>query len=154
MKKSLPLAALLLTLGVGAAYAESPASAPTAQGNHWKERREERRAAFDAAIAQLPADKAALVKSTMEKNRASGKETFEKMRDLHEQEQAILLAPNFDKAAFLAKSAEITKLHDQQAGMRAQSIAEIGTKLTAPERKILVDAWEQGRPHYGKPDAK
>ncbi len=145
MKFHLPLAALLLTVSAGALHAEPPAAGGRAPAG-WEEQREERHAAFEAALAKLPADKATLVKDSMQKNRENGKAMHEKIRALHDQEKSLLLAPSFDKSAYLAKSAEISKLHDQQQAARSASMADVASKLSAAERKVLVDAMEQNRP--------
>lgn len=145
MKKYLPLAGLLVTVGTSIVHAEPPSAGGKPPAG-WQAQREERHAAFDAALSKLPADKAAMVKDSFKKGRESGKANWEKIRALHEEEKAILLAPTFDKSAFLAKSAEISKLHDQQAADRANSMADVASKLNASERKIVMDAFEQMHP--------
>lgn len=134
MRKLLITSALALALVTGTA--DMAAS---------KDFRGEWKAHFEEQLTKLPEDKRALVKESFEEGREAHKASREQMKALHEEVKAILLAPTFDKEAYLAKNKEITALRSSLHNQRAERLAELASKLTPEERKILV---EMRGPHH------
>lgn len=75
-----------------------------------------------------------LMKETMDKLHEDNKATFEAMKAKREEVQAIMKAPTFDKAAFLAKHEEMQTLHHKMATARHQAMATVLEKMTPEER--------------------
>ncbi|MBY0355745.1 MAG: periplasmic heavy metal sensor [Rickettsiales bacterium] len=111
----------------------------SASANHWKHRE----AQIDAAVAQLPADKAATTKESIAKMRAEEKAGWQKAKALHEKMRSILEAETFDSAAYLANSKAIREQMNLIAEARDKTVIDVASKLTAKERQSLVAAMYQ-----------
>lgn len=139
----LPVAALAILLSTaGAVYAQDdagsgpPPSPPPPAGNtehgmkHWHHHNE--------LMDLLPEDKQKMLKDAFEKTKKDEKESFEQGRKLHEELDAIMKAPKFDEDAFLKKSDEINELHTKMWQSHLKVIADVATKFTPEERRVLV----------------
>ena len=124
MPKILTAFAIIILLSAGNAYSQN-----TAQQ--------------EAAVASLSPEKVALFKSMMESQHAKTYEVAKKAKAITKTLKSILLAKEFDKSAYIAKSEELTNLHAEKFKARSQAIAELATKLSANERQILVNAFSK-----------
>lgn len=136
MKQFLATTALVLSLAAAPAFAETKGADRHAEG----------KARVEAAIAKLPADKAALVKTYFETQKTNGKASFEQTRALRKEMREMLTAPQFDKEAYLAKSRQVQELQAKSQSDRAQALADVASKLNQQERAALMDAM---KPHKG-----
>lgn len=105
---------------------------------------------MEEALSKLPADKAELVRNSMKEGREEGKAERETLKKLFTEQKAIMVAPTFDKTAYLAKSKEISAVFAEVQTKRTERIADVASKLTAEERKVLADAHKGGKFHHGK----
>ena len=86
-----------------------------------------------------------LMHDTMTKQREENKATFEGLTAKQKELDALLKAATFDKAAFLAKDAEIQELHQKMMRARSEAFADIATQLSPEDRAKLAE----GRgPHF------
>ncbi len=90
----------------------------------------------------LSEEKAALFRDAMKKMHEDNKELFGKMGALMKEQKEILKAPTFDRAAYIAKSAEIQEVHAKIGAARAATIADVASQMTAEEREAL------SQPHF------
>lgn len=128
----LSTSAMLVTMAVsGIAYAADSGSNDHPGAQKWRAHREE-------VLSQLPADKAQLFKDTMKQSREKDKAVHDQIRKVFKERDAILTADKFDKKAYLAKSAEITKLFTQVHDNMTNSFVSVAEKFTPEERKILA----------------
>ncbi len=139
MKKLLALTAL------GMVLAASPVMARDAQQGKPGGR-------FEEALAKLPADKAELVRKSMEQGREEGQAEREKLKKLFTEQKAIMTAPKFDKAAYVAKSKEINAAFATVQAKRTERIADVASQLTQEERQVLAEARKGGRHHGPRAD--
>lgn len=140
MKKMLMTTAMTAFLFGGAALANMPTDGGK---DHYKNPR------VEAVLAKLPKEKADLFRTTMDglkEDRVASKEQWKKLKG---EMGAILTAPTFDKAAFLAKSKEIAALRDTKRVKFEEAIASIAGQYTQEERKMLVDAMPGKGRHGG-----
>ena len=127
MKKLLTTSALMLALSVSSPLFAGPGR-PDGPPPHVKE-----------ALAKLPQDKQDMIMNALKAGREDHKAMREKLTALHAEIKEILLAPTFDKSAFLAKQREIDALHSKAHATQDLRIANVAAKLTADERKQLVE---------------
>ncbi len=141
MKKLLLTTAMVLALGAGHALAEPDAPPP---GDHHAQR-------FEQTLSQLPKDKADLIRNDFNQARAQNEPFHAQLESLHKERIALLSADKFDKKAYLANIRKTQKLHDTMQMNRTEAFASALTKLTAPERKILVDSMHEMDEHFAGP---
>ena len=142
MKKLLLLSTALIALTAPAFADPATSAGPAADGEN--PRFAEFKARHDAMLAKLPPAKAELVRSTMKKLREDGKGDWEKAKALHEELQAIIKAPQFDRAAYIAKASEIRGLRMAQNEKRTQALADLASQLTVEERTTLAGMFGGG----------
>ncbi len=102
----------------------------------------------DTLIAKLPKEKQEIFNKTMQKNRDDNKANYEKLHSLHKEKNDLMLAPEFDKNAYTAKTAEALAIENAINTSRNEAIALIAVQFTADERKILAKA-ASGRNYMG-----
>lgn len=111
-------------------------------------------ARFEETLSKLPEDKAQLVRDSMTQARKENKANWERKKALRGEIDALLVAPTFDKDAYLAKVKEQAALKEQMHLSFATKMADVASKLTAEERKILADGMPKRHgkgPHGGQP---
>ncbi|MFO1242651.1 MAG: periplasmic heavy metal sensor [Rickettsiales bacterium] len=138
MKKFLITTAMTAFMFGGAALAEIPAD----KTYHTPPQ-------VEAVLAKLPKEKADLFRTTMEGLKSDREASRAESKKLHDELEAILTAPTFDKAAFLAKSKEIAAHRDAKRAKFEEAIASIAGQYTQEERKMLVDAMPKRGMHHG-----
>ena len=139
MKKILMTTAMTAFLFGGAALANMPVDGK----DHFSNPR------MEAALAKLPQEKADLFRNAMKDLKGDREASKEQWKKLRGEMEAILTAPEFDKAAFLAKSKEIAALRDAKRAKFEEAIASIAGQYTQEERKMLVDAMPKWGKHGG-----
>jgi Spy/CpxP family protein refolding chaperone len=146
MKKLLATTALILTLNIGGVALAQPDG--HAGGGHGFPPPQ-----LQEAIAKLPADKAKLVTDTMKQMHEKRKAGWEGMKAKRDEMRTLMLAEPFDKAAYLAKAAEVEDARHANATAMHQTIADLAGQLTAEERKTLLDAMPKKHWRHGKAGA-
>lgn len=145
MKKLLTTTALVFTMAMaGMAYADKGS-----EHGGWHDGPPP---FMEEAINKLPAAKAEAFKATMKKSHEKNEKLSAQSKKLHEEMRAIVTAEKFDKAAFLAKSGELQKVHDQMHVSMTESLAEALSSLSQDERKTLSDNMHfgSGEHHHHK----
>jgi len=95
---------------------------------------------MEKAINKLPPDKAAAFHATMQEAHDNNKDLYDQMHGLHQNLHNILIASTFDKDAFIAKSREMQKLHDEVADNLDVGFASALEPLSQKERRMLAHA--------------
>ena len=132
MKKLLMTTVMLSSFALtGLAYAAD--STPSDEGHSF----------FNGTLEKLPEQKAAAFKETMKEARETNKALMEQTKKLHEDLRAIIIAPTFDKAAFVAKDKELQEVHDKMAQTRSAAFADALSGLTQEERTTLADSMKE-----------
>ncbi len=90
----------------------------------------------------LSEEKSTLFREALRKMHTDNRELFTKIGALMREQKQILKAPTFDKAAYIAKSAEIQEVHAKITAARAAAIADVAAQMTAEERDAL------SQPHF------
>ncbi|MBN8531949.1 MAG: periplasmic heavy metal sensor [Alphaproteobacteria bacterium] len=139
MKKILTTAGLCLALTFGGA-----AHAGDHEGKF-------KRGIPQEVLAKLPRDKQELVKKSFEEGKKEHEANRDKMKGLYKELKEIETAPEFNKEAFLAKHKQIEEAKAQAHASKIARKAELFSKLSAEERKVLSDA---KRKHKGKGKGK
>jgi uncharacterized membrane protein len=98
---------------------------------------------YQELMAKLPVDKQALVKNSFKENRAQSKTSREQMKALQKEINAILIAPSFDKSAFIDKSKQLQDLRTKITTDSTERTATLAAQLSAEERAVLAEM----RPH-------
>lgn len=129
--------AALLASGMAQAVTAAPAKETKATVQQ-----EEAKKLPHRPLKELSEEKATLFREAMKKMHEENKELFGKMGTLMKEQKEILKAPTFDKAAYIAKSAEIQDVHSKISTARAATIAEVASKMTVEERDAL------SQPHF------
>ena len=94
-----------------------------------------------------------MMNEAMEKSRIDSKPIFEQVMTKHQEIQAIVKAPVFDKAAFLQKHEEAQALHHKLGAARAEAMASVYEKMPAADRAqmgIGGGMMMRGKHHMGK----
>jgi len=123
MKKNI----LLLTTAITALLLAGPAvyaqeAAPTA---------------VVATPGKLPDAKEKIYKDALDQLHAKNKVIYSQIDKLQQEASAIMTADKFDKAAFLAKNADIEKAYAQVHTNTAETVASVAAQFTADERRIM-----------------
>ena len=135
MKRNLVLAAVLGLLVTGAAaFAMHPG------GPFGIERLE--------AFSKLPADKQALVISTLSAVKDENEGLRDEIEAAHDKLKEILTAEQFDAQVFKEASGNLQTLMAQGFTSFSNAIAELAPQLTQDEREILAELGPDG--HRGK----
>lgn len=130
MKNFLRTSALILTLAVsGMAYANDGGKGGYG-GHHF----------MDEAVAKLPEAKATAFKQAMEKVRKDNGAQKEQIHKIRDELHALLIAPKFDKDAYLAKGNELQAIENKMHDARQQAFADAVSGLTQDERTTLATA--------------
>ena len=87
----------------------------------------------------LPEEKQKLLHETMEKVHKENASLRDQKHKLHQELDALMKAPEFDKDAFLAKTAQMDALHDKMKSNAEKQFASVAGEFTPEERKILVE---------------
>jgi len=138
MKKLLITTALVAGLTFTAAVAAPDASAPAAAPPSY----------IDQALAQLPQDKAEQFRDTMSQAHEHNRDVYEQIHQTHQDLHDILIAPKFDKSAFLSKSHDLRKLHDQIGANIDKSFANAVETLSPAERQTFADSLENSHEQH------
>ena len=147
MRKLLSTTAAVLMLSAGGVALAAP------QGGGMDGMRAQHKAHFEEALKKLPEDKAALVRKTFEEMRAERKGNWEGHKAEREEMEKLLTAPQFDKAAFVAKAKELA---EQSVSMRVHGVermADLAAQLNQDERKVLAELMPKKGMHgkHGEP---
>ena len=137
MNKLLSTTALAVTLALcGVAYADMPPPPPPP---------------FEEALSKLPDKDAAAFRDTMKQSHEKDKALFDQMHKLHEDLRAIIVAPTFDKDAFIAKNKELDELHHKMHAHMTAALATALSALTPDERKTFAESMHHhgGKHHHG-----
>lgn len=140
--------ALLSTTALIATLALSPAAYAEDSAQHLKQGFNQRRQ--QEVLNQLPPEKAKLFKETMGKTREGNQTIYEQIKQQQDALAALLTAEKFDKAAYLAKTAEIDKLYAQMRANTTQAFVSVASQFSVEERKVLAKM----RRGPGKPGMK
>lgn len=107
---------------------------------------------MEAVLEKLPPEKAEAFKATLKASREANKDKREGVKKLHDELAAIVTAPTFDKAAFLAKHKEIDAARAEMSDTRHAAMAEALSKLSQDERKTVSEGMKKAfkrPPHEG-----
>lgn len=135
-------AALLLALLLsGPLHAEpAPSKTPTSPPAVSEQQKPDK-----TSKPSLTEDKAKILKDALAKARATNTDTNDQIKAKRKELAALLKTTKFDKAAFLAKHAEMQALIDKAAKTRAEALATVAETFTADDRKILAERFEKKR---------
>lgn len=100
------------------------------------------------AFSKLPADKQALVISTLSAVKEENKELRDEIEATHDKLKEILTAEQFDAQAFKENSEKLQTLMAQGFTSFSNAIAELAPQLTQEEREILAELGPGG--HHRK----
>ncbi len=103
------------------------------------------KAQISAEAATLSPDKAKLYNDTLKAASDSNKDLRDKIHKAHDESDAIMTAEKFDKAAFLAKQAELDGLYSQVRTKMNAAYVSVVEKLKQDERKILIKTRNDNR---------
>lgn len=141
MKKHIILGCVLALLVGQEAFAQTAASAtkevPKAAASDTRTYTSKKSGYRDKVLAELPADKAASYRSAMEQAHSKNQPLYDQIKVLKHDLSGLMTAEKFDKAAYLAKQAEIEKLYSQMHVSRAEALASLIETWTVADRKTL-----------------
>lgn len=100
------------------------------------------------AFSKLPADKQALVISTLSAVKEENKELRDEIEATHDKLKEILTAEQFDAQAFKENSEKLQTLMAEGFTSFSNAIAELAPQLTQEEREILAELGPGG--HHRK----
>ncbi len=100
------------------------------------------------AFSKLPADKQALVVSTLSAVKEENEGLRDEIKAAHDKLKEILTAEQFDAQAFKENSDKLQSLMAQGFTSFSNAIAELAPRLTQDEREILAELGPGGR--HGK----
>ena len=157
MKKTLIALTVIASLAANYAYAESDKimenTATVTDSGKATSKRDERR---QKLLGKLSEGNARLFKSAEQAHELFLKDIKEKSKAIRKEMKALLMAEKFDKDAYMKKSAELTALHSNKYIQRASIIADLASKFSVEERKILEKAFygKRGKKHNKKKNKK
>ena len=117
-----------------------------AEQGDWKKQRHEH---MEKELSKLPKDKQELINKSMEEAKEQNKVSYEQIKKLRKEQREIVLAPSFDKSAYLEKAKQIEAIESKIATSRSERMANIDAQLTIDERKIVVDMFSHGHKKDG-----
>lgn len=138
MKKLLATTAMVILMTGSLAMAEP------GMGKH---RFEEQLSKFSPATQEL-------IKSSWKEGKEERKASFEQMKSLHEELDAIITAEKFDKAAFTAKQQQLDALKDKMDASRTERMAELFAQLSQKDRETFVSMKKEMRQKWHHRDGK
>jgi transcription termination factor NusB len=152
----LTMALLMSAACVTSAYAEATVSgtnapsaiaaiAPAAGTPDAKPEKEQVKEQLKQDSSGLPIEKAKLYNEIMQKAIESNKDLRAQIHKAHDEADAIMTAEKFDKAAFLAKSAELDGLYAKQRAVMNDAFVSIMEKFSQEDRKTLIKARNERR---------
>jgi uncharacterized membrane protein len=94
---------------------------------------------------RLSDEKNQTLKAAMAKARADNKQINDQIKAKRKELAALMKAEKFDKAAFLAKNAEMQELMAKASRARTEALATVAEKFSAQDRKILAERFEKGK---------
>ncbi len=147
MKKLLMITAMALALSAPA-YAQSAPDNGNGQQTQSQDARPQDMHHHDH-FADLSPQGQQIMKTTMHKAHEGNKALWEQGKKLHEQLHAILTADTFDQKAFVAKQAELAKLHARMHASMTQSFAAALAQLSPEDRNAIAADMEK---HHHKHD--
>jgi uncharacterized membrane protein len=106
----------------------------------------------DKLWANLPQEKRQILHDAMVQAHKQNEPLQEESEKLDKELDTLLVAPNFDKNAYLDKSAKLGVLHAKMKANMSDAFAGVVGKFTPEERKILAKSWEirHHRFHHGE----
>jgi len=95
-------------------------------------------ASAPASVApQLSPEKEAIYKTALDQLRVKNNVLRDQIEKLQQEASTIMTADTFDKAAYIAKNAEIEKVYAQMHTNTSEAIAGVASQFTADERRII-----------------
>jgi Spy/CpxP family protein refolding chaperone len=91
-----------------------------------------------------------MIQETMQKVYTDNQSTLDSLKKKREEMSAIMKAPKFDKAAYMAKASEIRDLHNKMSVSRSEAFASAAEKMTAEERASWADHTARHNGKMGK----
>jgi uncharacterized membrane protein len=88
-------------------------------------------------LSELPPEKAKLFKETLSQSRSKNTALRAQIDKLEQDVATIMVAESFDKASYLAKNTEISKLYNEMKKNSSEAIASVAEKFTQADRKVL-----------------
>jgi uncharacterized membrane protein len=129
---------MMLTSAGGAEPAPSKVPAPPAAAV-------EQQKLVKSDKPRLSDEKDQILKAAIAKARADNKQINDQIKDKRKELAALMKAEKFDKAAFLAKNAEMQELMAKASRARTEALATVAEKFSAQDRKILAERFEKGK---------
>lgn len=133
-------------------YTTTEAQAPTSVTPPAPMMRGEHRMRHDMSNLSDPSEK--MMRETMQKMHEDNKGLMDAMMAKHQELQAIVKAPTFDKAAYLAKHEELQGLHHKMGTARVNAMAAVLEKMPAADRAQMagmgMGMMKHGKHHMGK----
>ncbi len=105
-------------------------------------------------IAGLSPEKQKMVDEVWADFRSGNSERFTKMKAAREEVVAIMEAPEFDEAAFRAKSAELGAMMSESKKKMIDNMANVAKQFNQEERKALAQHMRRPPTLMGPPDRK
>lgn len=139
MKRIFMLSLMVVALSSGVSNAQT--ATPPAVGAELKSKRDSHR---QELIASLPKDKAEMLKKAQDTQKAKAEEIKNKVKALRKEQRNLLKEEKFNKDAYMKKSEEISKLESEKFISRSEATAELASKFTVSERKVLMGAFSRG----------
>lgn len=141
MKKLLPMALIISMVSTGVVYANDDAKSDYGSKS------------FKETIAKLPEAKATAFRDSMAQARKNNDGIKDQMKKQRDELNVIMIAPTFDKAAYIAKSSELQATKDKMHANMREAFANAVAGLSQDERKLLADAMHK-RGHRWHKDAE
>lgn len=142
MSKMLGVLALALGLAmVSSAYADTKESGEQCEYKASGARQK--------LLDQLPAEKEMLFHRTMREAREKKAGIREEIGKAREEAKAVLLAPEFNEAAFKEKTAKVHVLMEREHQIMEDAITKLAKQYTPDERKVLAEVLDKAKdgPH-------
>jgi uncharacterized membrane protein len=141
MNKLLPIALIISMAASGMAYAQDDAKSYGSKS-------------LKEALAKLPEAKATAFRDAMAQARKNNDGMKDQMKKQRGELNAIMTAPTFDKAAYIAKSAELQASKDKMHANMSEAFANAVAGLSQDERKQLADAMHKRGKRWHKDGEK
>lgn len=98
----------------------------------------------DTSMKRVSADKMKTYSSALANAKAKNETIKPQVAKLRQDLKTIIVSPNFDKAAFIAKSNEIENLTEQMHKNTSEATASALTQFTPEERQVLSRSMKLG----------
>ena len=103
---------------------------------------------MESALAGLPEADAKKFNDAMHQSHEKIHALWDKMHTLRKDLYSLETADKFDKAAYLAKSKELAKLHEKIHSIMSDSLANAIAGLPQDERTTIADAMKKMHHHH------